>query len=162
RVRVVRAIPLASVVAESGLMLPSPDVSRQVTTAPENGRPSVPVSATCRGMGNGTPTGPAWWSPALTTRADGITGEGPGSPLALLGYLTIARPWGFQRRDTLVALLWPELDHAHARNALNQAVHALRQALGREVLRARGEEEVGTREEGISCDVREFETALEA
>src|SRR5438094_220079 len=53
--------------------------------------------------------------------------------LALLGYLTIARPWGFQRRDTLVALLWPELDHAHARNALNQAVHALRQALGREV-----------------------------
>src|SRR5256886_9101501 len=82
--------------------------------------------------------------------------------LALLGYLTIARPWGFQRRDTLVALLWPELDHAHARNALNQAVHALRQALGREVLRARGEEEVGTREEGISCDVREFETALEA
>src|SRR5438093_561837 len=81
--------------------------------------------------------------------------------LALLGYLTIARPWGFQRRDTLVALLWPELDHAHARNALNQAVHALRQALGREVLRARGEEEVGTKEEGISCDVREFETALE-
>src|SRR5213082_1933162 len=82
--------------------------------------------------------------------------------LALLGYLTIARPWGFQRRDTLVALLWPELDHAHARNALNQAVHTLRQALGREVLRARGEEEVGTKEEGISCDVREFETALEA
>src|SRR2546423_14173617 len=82
--------------------------------------------------------------------------------LALLGYLTIARPWGFQRRDTLVALLWPELDHAHARNALNQAVHALRQALGREVLRARGEEEVGTKEEGISCDVREFETELEA
>src|SRR2546430_14554475 len=82
--------------------------------------------------------------------------------LALLGYLTIARPWGFQRRDTLVALLWPELDHAHARNALNQAVHALRQALGREVLRARGEEEVGTGADGISCDVREFETALEA
>src|SRR2546423_782239 len=80
RVRVVRAIPLASVVAESGLMLPSPDVSRQVTTAPENGRPSVPVSATCRGMGNGTPTGPAWWSPALTTRADGVTGDPPGSP----------------------------------------------------------------------------------
>ena len=82
--------------------------------------------------------------------------------LALLGYLTIARPSGFHRRDTLVALLWPELDHAHARNALSQAVHALRQALGREVLRARGEEELGISEEGISCDVREFETALEA
>src|SRR5207245_11282834 len=83
-------------------------------------------------------------------------------PLAPLGLPTIARPWALRRRDTLVALLWPELDHAHARNALNQAVHALRQALGREVLRARGEEELGTREEGISCDVREFETALEA
>src|SRR5256885_1839714 len=82
--------------------------------------------------------------------------------LALLGYLTIARPWGFQRRDTLVALLWPELDHAHARNALNQAVHALRQTLGREALRARGEEEVGTSDEDISCDVSEFEAALEA
>ncbi|HEY6159121.1 MAG TPA: BTAD domain-containing putative transcriptional regulator [Gemmatimonadales bacterium] len=81
--------------------------------------------------------------------------------LALLGYLTIARPRGFHRRDTLVALLWPELDQAHARNALSQAVHALRQALGREVLRTRGEEELGTIEEGLSCDVREFEAALE-
>src|SRR3989475_12984156 len=82
--------------------------------------------------------------------------------LALLGYLTIARPRGFHRRDTLVALLWPELDHAHARNALSQAVHALRQALGREALRARGEEELGISEEGLGCDVREFETALGA
>src|SRR5216684_1360938 len=52
--------------------------------------------------------------------------------LALLGYLSVARPQGFQRRDTLVALLWPELDHTHARNALSQAVHTLRRALGHE------------------------------
>src|SRR2546429_551216 len=82
--------------------------------------------------------------------------------LALLGYLTVARPWGLQRRDTLVALLWPELDHAHARNALSQAVHAVRQALGHAALLARGEEELGVSEEGLGCDVREFETALEA
>src|SRR2546422_557541 len=82
--------------------------------------------------------------------------------LALLGYLTIARPWGFQRRDTLVALLWPELDHAHARNALSQAVHALRQALGHAALVAGGEEVLGVSEAGLWCDVREFETALEA
>jgi len=82
--------------------------------------------------------------------------------LALLGYLTVARPRGLQRRDTLVALLWPELDHAHARNALSQAVHALRQALGQAALLARGEEELGVSEEGLGCDVREFETALEA
>ena len=82
--------------------------------------------------------------------------------LALLGYLTVARPRGLQRRDTLVALLWPELDHAHARNALSQAVHALRQTLGHAALLARGEEELRVSEEGLGCDVREFETALEA
>src|SRR5256712_10780879 len=82
--------------------------------------------------------------------------------LALLGYLTVARPRGLQRRDTLVALLWPELDHAHARNARSQAVHALRQALGHAALLARGEEELGVSEAGLWCDVREFETALEA
>src|SRR2546430_2429288 len=82
--------------------------------------------------------------------------------LALLGYLTVARPWGLQRRDTLVALLWPELDHRHARNALSQAVHAVRQALGHAAFLARGEEELGVSEEGLGCDVREFETALEA
>jgi len=82
--------------------------------------------------------------------------------LALLGYLTVARPRGLQRRDTLVALLWPELDHAHARNALSQAVHALRQTLGHAALLARGEEELRVSEEGLGCDVREFESALEA
>jgi TolB-like protein/DNA-binding SARP family transcriptional activator/Flp pilus assembly protein TadD len=81
--------------------------------------------------------------------------------LALLGYLSVARPQGFQRRDTLVALLWPELDHTHARNALSQAVHTLRRALGHAALLARGEEELGASQEGLWCDVREFETALE-
>src|SRR5215208_1379921 len=82
--------------------------------------------------------------------------------LALLGYLGIARPPGLHRRDTLVALLWPELDHAHARNALRQAVHALREALGRDAVLARGEEELGVSEEYLWCDVRQFETALDA
>src|SRR5947207_11070225 len=74
--------------------------------------------------------------------------------LALLGYLTVARPRGLQRRDTLVALLWPELDHAHARNALSQAVHALRQTLGHAALLARGEEELGVRVECVGRDER--------
>jgi len=82
--------------------------------------------------------------------------------LALLGYLAAARPSGFHRRDTLVALLWPELDNAHARNSLRQAVHALRAALGRDAVVARGEEEVGLSEQAVSCDVREFAAALEA
>src|SRR2546425_5104790 len=82
--------------------------------------------------------------------------------LALLGYLAAARRRGFPRRDTLVALLWPELDNAHARNSLRQAVHALRAALGRDAVVARGEEEVGLSEQAVSCDVREFAAALEA
>src|SRR5688572_11157846 len=67
--------------------------------------------------------------------------------LALLAYLGIARPAGFHRRDTLVALLWPELDHAHARNALRQAVHSLREALGRDALVSRSDEELGVNDE---------------
>lgn len=82
--------------------------------------------------------------------------------LALLAYLATARPRGFHRRDALVALLWPELDHVHARTALRQAVHLLREALGPDVLLARGEEELGVSDESLECDVREFETALEA
>src|SRR5207249_3852750 len=70
--------------------------------------------------------------------------------LALLGYLAAARPAGFHRRDTLVALLWPELDNAHARNSLRQAVHALREALGRDAVLARGEEEIGLSEQALS------------
>src|SRR5438094_2028416 len=82
--------------------------------------------------------------------------------LALLGYLAAARPSGFHRRDTLVALLWPELDNAHARNSLRQAVHALRAALGRDAVVARGEEEIGLSEQALSCDAREFWTELDA
>ncbi|HEV2750024.1 MAG TPA: BTAD domain-containing putative transcriptional regulator [Gemmatimonadales bacterium] len=81
--------------------------------------------------------------------------------LALLGYLAAARPYGFHRRDTLLALLWPELDNAHARNALRQAVHALRAALGHAAILARGEEELGLSEECVSCDVRDFDATRE-
>src|SRR5467141_1902971 len=82
--------------------------------------------------------------------------------LALLGYLAAPRTGGFHRRDTLLALFWPDLDHVHARNALRQAVHALREALGRDALLARGEEELGLNEAWVWCDVREFEAAREA
>src|SRR5258708_36783087 len=82
--------------------------------------------------------------------------------LALLVFLAAPGPAGFHRRDTLLALFWPELDHAHARNALRQAVHALREALGRDALLARGEEELGLNDAWVWHDVREFEAAREA
>src|SRR5260370_18722313 len=50
--------------------------------------------------------------------------------VALLAYLAAATPRRLHRRDSLVALFWPELDQEHARPALRQALHGLRHALG--------------------------------
>jgi TolB-like protein/DNA-binding SARP family transcriptional activator len=82
--------------------------------------------------------------------------------VALLAYLAIARPRGFHRRDTLLALLWPELDDQHARSALNQGLHHLRSALGKEALPSRGDGEIGIDFRAVSCDAVEFEAAVEA
>jgi serine/threonine-protein kinase len=73
-------------------------------------------------------------------------------PRALLAYLACS-PQGFHRRDRLVALLWPELDESHARNALSKAVHLCRRALGETVLESRGAEEIGLRPGAVRCDV---------
>ena len=40
--------------------------------------------------------------------------------LALLAYLAVTAPRGFQRRDRLLAMFWPEQDDEHARAALNR------------------------------------------
>lgn len=81
--------------------------------------------------------------------------------VALLAYLAAARPLGFHRRDRLVSVFWPELDQAHARNALRQALHHLRNALGHEAIVGRGEEELGLNAAQVRCDVAAFHTALE-
>jgi len=80
---------------------------------------------------------------------------------ALLAYLAAAVPRGFQRRDSLLALFWPELDDAHARAALNQALYVLRNALGEQAIVTRGDGEVGLSGDVISCDVAQFEDALD-
>jgi DNA-binding SARP family transcriptional activator len=82
--------------------------------------------------------------------------------LALLAYLALARPRTFQRRDLLVALFWPELNTEQARNALRQAVHRLRRALGEGVLVGRGAEELGLDAARFWSDVGALEEALEA
>src|SRR2546422_8632153 len=61
--------------------------------------------------------------------------------LALLAYLAAATPRGLHRRDSLLALFWPELDQEHARAALRQALHVVRDALGADVIVTRGDEE---------------------
>src|SRR2546426_973932 len=61
--------------------------------------------------------------------------------LALLTYLAVSTRW--QRRDSVVALFWPELDTDHARGALRQALRFIRRQLGGGVLDGRSEEELG-------------------
>lgn len=79
--------------------------------------------------------------------------------LALLAYIALSAPDGFVRRDLLLPLLWPDLDNARARNALNKAVHHIRQALGDGVLINRGDEELGLAPGRFLCDAVDFERA---
>ncbi|HYR30629.1 MAG TPA: protein kinase, partial [Gemmatimonadales bacterium] len=81
--------------------------------------------------------------------------------LALLAYLAAATPQGFHRRDTLLALFWPELDQEHARAALRQALHVVRDALDAGAVTSRGDEEIGLDCDQVSCDVVAFERAVD-
>lgn len=83
--------------------------------------------------------------------------------LALLAYLAATPSPGWQRRNALVALFWPELDEGHARDSLSQAVHQLRRELvsadGSAVV-ARGSEEIGVNSRVLWCDVAAFQAAV--
>jgi len=81
--------------------------------------------------------------------------------LGLLSFLASARPHGFHRRDTLLGLLWAEVDQQRGRRALRQSLYYLRQSLGDGVVLGRGDEEVALDEERFWCDVGGFERALE-
>jgi len=80
--------------------------------------------------------------------------------VALLAYLAAATPRGFHRRDTLLALFWPELDQEHARAALRQALHVVRGSLGADVVLTRGDEEIELDFDRLSCDVVAFDHAV--
>ncbi len=80
--------------------------------------------------------------------------------LALLAYLACAAPHRFHRRDSLLALFWPDRDTAHARAALRRALHFLRTALGDDTVVGRGDEEVGVASEALWCDSRAFAEAV--
>ena len=82
--------------------------------------------------------------------------------IALLVYLALATPRGPQRRDRLLALFWPDQDDPHARNALNQAVHFLRRALGSEAITGRTGDELGIDPRLLWCDALAFDDAITA
>ncbi len=99
-----------------------------------------------------------------------LEGEPPGvrlvptqpKRLALLAYLALALPRGFHRRDTLLALFWPELSGEEARRALRQALHHLRGAVGEGPIESRPDDQVGLRQRSIWCDAVAFEEAVAA
>lgn len=80
--------------------------------------------------------------------------------LALLAYLVLAEPAGFQRRDTLLAMFWPDLGDEEARRALRQALHFLRQHLGQDAIENRGTEEIALSRSMVACDVWAFSEQL--
>jgi DNA-binding SARP family transcriptional activator len=81
--------------------------------------------------------------------------------LGLLAYLCVASSREAQRRDTIVALFWPEVSQDEARRALRQALYYLRRQLGPGVLVTSGDETVNVDGGRLWCDVVAFERALE-
>lgn len=79
---------------------------------------------------------------------------------ALFAYLLLSRPGEFCRRDTLLAVFWPESDPVHGRNALSQALSFLRRELGEDVMLRRGGEEVAVDLGQVGCDVLAFHEAM--
>lgn len=80
--------------------------------------------------------------------------------LALLVYLALQNG-RFSMRDTLLALLWPELDERHARNALSKTLGRIKECLGDGVVRALGAQEVGLWPGALRVDVEQFRTAAQ-
>ena len=82
--------------------------------------------------------------------------------IALLAYLAVSHPVRFQRRSTLIALLWPDLDESHGRGMLRHELYELRRALGREAFCGDGGEVIGLNGEQVWCDARAFVAAIES
>jgi DNA-binding SARP family transcriptional activator len=92
--------------------------------------------------------------------ADGILRQP--KRMALLAFLALERPRGFHRRDALLALFWPELDTARARDALNSSVSFLRRELGDDAVVSRGASELAVSAGVVQCDASDLEDAVAA
>ncbi len=80
---------------------------------------------------------------------------------ALLAYLVLHQPRGWQQRNSLLALFWPESDDRRARFSLRSALHGLRSELGADAILARGDDELMVNPSLVRCDVLAFEDALD-
>ena len=82
--------------------------------------------------------------------------------LALLAYVALAGRGRHRRRDSIVALFWPDLDEEHARSALRQSLTYLRRTLGPRAVVTRGEEEIAIDPDALRCDAVQFDEAVAA
>src|SRR5512141_1869833 len=73
--------------------------------------------------------------------------------LALLAYLASPQPGTWHRRDLLLALFWPDMDTAHARNSLRSGLYVVRQSIGDDVVRTRGDDEISIDPEMLRTDL---------
>jgi len=81
--------------------------------------------------------------------------------LAFLAYLAVSAG-KYHRRDTLLALFWPELNALAARRALRNTLYQLRLTLGDEVFLVRGDDEVAVNPALLWCDVAALKEAVAA
>src|SRR5690349_2339939 len=81
-------------------------------------------------------------------------------PLGLLAILGLAGGKGLSR-DLIVAYLWPESSGARAHDALDQAVYAIRHALGSDLILSTARE-LRLNPELVQVDIWEFEQAIRA
>src|SRR5690606_1552314 len=90
----------------------------------------------------------------------GVAGRAAQGPrMALLAYLAMARDCPVSR-DKLIALLWPDARPERARPQLSDTLYVIRTGLGEGTVRA--VDDSLTLGQGVSCDVLEFETLLDA
>ncbi|MEO6526960.1 MAG: bacterial transcriptional activator domain-containing protein [Gemmatimonadaceae bacterium] len=79
---------------------------------------------------------------------------------ALLAHLALVSPIGFQRRDSIATLFWPEVAQHYARANLRKLLLGLRATLGKEAFETRGDEEVRIDESVVWCDAVAFRQAF--
>lgn len=90
----------------------------------------------------------------------GVAGRAAQGPrMALLAYLAMARDRPVSR-DKLIALLWPDARPERARPQLSDTLYVIRTALGEGTVRS--VDDSLTLGQGVSCDVFEFESLLDA
>lgn len=77
--------------------------------------------------------------------------------VALLAYLAITGE--YQTRDTLAALLWPEIDDERARAALRRTLSSLRAAVGENAIYVH-RDGLSLNEANVWCDATTFEAAV--